>query len=402
MRGHAIGLLCASLAFATVTVAHAETKLTYAKALSMARTSAPDLKVAEANVTVANAGVGVAGIFPNPTLFVGSTTQGAKFSAGVAIPLPILGQLGAGKNAAHAELGTVKVESEVVWGEVRTATAHAFVALWLAERTSGARADAAAIQAKLEGAVKGRVDVGSAPEIEMLRIHAERLRADADALEAALRVGAARAKLGRWIGIPGGADLATSGDPDVPAPPPSLATLAKRLGLSPTVRRETADAAAADARADKERALVRPMLSLELGMDLWDPTLPRTNYRALLGIELPLFSMRGPLIAREEFSASAARARASAENARLEAELTSAYRTFEAISARLKALDEGVVPAAEKAAVATEESYSLGHSALVAVLDAERARIDARLAVIEARAAGADAWIDIEHLVGIP
>jgi outer membrane protein TolC len=84
------------------------------------------------------------------------------------------------------------------------------------------------------------------------------------------------------------------------------------------------------------------------------------------------------------------------------ADLLVAYRAFEATAARTRALEEGVVPAAEAAASATRESYALGRAALVTVLDAERARLDARLSVLEARAARVLAWIDVEHAIGVP
>ena len=145
----------------------------------------------------------------------------------------------------------------------------------------------------------------------------------------------------------------------------------------------------------------RPNLTLELGADLWDPGLPRTNYRAMVGLEIPLFHFRGPNISRAESLATAARARAVTEDARLQADLKSAYVTFVAAGARVKALESGVVPASEKAASATEESYVLGRAALVAVLDAERALNEARIALLEARAATSNAWIEVEHLVGV-
>ena len=81
-------------------------------------------------------------------------------------------------------------------------------------------------------------------------------------------------------------------------------------------------------------------------------------------------------------------------------DLIVAYETFVALSHRLKALDGGVVPAAEAAARATEESYTLGRATLVTVLDSERARIDARLSLLETKAARANAWIDAERAAG--
>jgi outer membrane protein TolC len=143
-------------------------------------------------------------------------------------------------------------------------------------------------------------------------------------------------------------------------------------------------------------------MTLDLGLDAGDPTLPTTNYRAQLGVEVPLWHQRGPQIEREVMAGNAAQARANAERAHALSNLLVAFRTFEASTSRAKLLADGVVPAAEAAANATEESYALGRAPLVAVLDAERARIEVRLSLLEARAARAAAWIEVEHAVGVP
>jgi outer membrane protein TolC len=70
------------------------------------------------------------------------------------------------------------------------------------------------------------------------------------------------------------------------------------------------------------------------------------------------------------------------------------------LSANARALADGVVPAAVAAEAAAEESYTLGRAPLVAVLDAEKARVDVSLSLIDARAQQADAWIEVEHAVG--
>jgi outer membrane protein TolC len=379
-----------------------ETGITYDEALRRARERSPDLAAARARESVANAEIGIASLAPNPTVAIGTTTQTARLSAAVSVPLLILGQRGAAADASRAELATVKVETEVAWNDVRAAAARAFVGLWLAENTATVRSESAELVKKLEDAVTGRISVGSAPEVEGLRVRSERLKAEADAEEARRRVAGAGGELGRWIGTTSDVSFHAVGDPRVPEQVASLATLAARLGTVPTVRREIADAAAAQARAHRERALVRPLMNLDLGVDAFDPTLPATNYRAQLGVEVPLFHQRGPLVEREVMAERAARARAGAERAHVAADLLVAYRTFEAMAARTRALEDGVVPAAEAAAGATRESYALGRAALITVLDAERARLDARLSVLEARAARVLAWIDVEHAIGVP
>jgi len=373
--------------------------ITFRETLTRARTS-PALAVARSRESVAAAEVGIAGVYPNPTLFGGTSTQAARLSVGVSVPLTVLGQRGAAMAASRADLAVVQVGTQVTGSDVRAGAARAFVALWLAERTAMARADADGVAALIEQAVTGRVQVGAAPELEGVRVRAQRLRAKADALEAEQLVGAAAVELGRWIGERTALELRTNGDPEVPAEAPPLAQLLAQVGANPVVRREEAEARAAEARVDRERALVRPGLALEVGADVNDPSLPATNYRALLGIELPLFNQRGPFIDREERAARAARVRSEFERSNAGNDLAIAYRTFQAVSARSTALAGGVVPAAETAAKATRESYQLGRATLEGLLDAERTRIDAKLTLLEAYAARANAWIDIEHALG--
>ena len=387
-----------------------EVPITFAQAVDRAARFAPDIAVARTREGIAHAEVGIAGILPNPSVNAGTSTQAATLSLGVSVPLLILGQRGAAIEAARADFLTTRVETEATATEVRASVAHAFVALWRAQQTAAEKERAAAVTRRLEVAVSGRVDLGAAANVDGLRAHAERLRADAEALQASQLVAAAGSDLARWLGIDDGAVLHAEGDPPLPTDPPTLADLRARIESSPAVRRERADARASELRADRERALVRPALTLDLGLDAWDQTLcvpsppcnPPVNYRGALALEVPILNQRGPYIERELAMATAARTRESAERVRLVAALAAAYRTFSAWSESARALAEGVVPAADAAAAATEESYSLGRAPLVAVLDAEKARIDARLSLLDARAQEADAWIEAQHAAGAP
>jgi cobalt-zinc-cadmium efflux system outer membrane protein len=136
-------------------------------------------------------------------------------------------------------------------------------------------------------------------------------------------------------------------------------------------------------------------------MDAFDPTLNNVvNYRAQLTLDVPVFNQRGGYVDRERALGDVARARVQAARVQAAAELSAAYQTFEAATAQQRTLAESVVPAAQGAARATEEAYALGRAQLLAVLDAERALVDARVAALQAQAARADAWADVEHSLG--
>jgi len=398
MKVLSIAALIAALALSP-RFAQAELKLSYGQALALGREHAPSIAVARAQEGVVEAESRVGAIYPNPTLLAGTSTQTAKFSVGASLPLIILGQRQAALEAGRAELATSHIETQISWVAVRAATAHAFVGLWLAERTAAARAGAAELAASVENGVKGRVELGAAPELDGLRAHAERVRAGADAEAARDLVDASAAELGAWIGEPR-ERVRTDGDPELPSGVPSIAELLGRVPTNPTILRADAELRATEARAASERAQLRPALMLDIGADLFDPTLPTTNYRAGLGVELPLFNQRGPLIEREERRGGVARSERRAEQVRLRAELLVAYRTFAALTRQAKVLEKDVVPAMVAATAAALDSYGLGRAPLSSVLEAQRARIEAELSLIEARGARANSWIDVERAVG--
>jgi cobalt-zinc-cadmium efflux system outer membrane protein len=407
--------LASAIALALVpasAAAQGERRVTLDEVLQETRRAAPDLVVARARESVAHSEVGIAGVYPNPTAAIGTSTQAAKLSGTLSIPLVILGQRGAAVDAARADEATVSLDTRVAWNDIRQSATRAYVALWLAQGVAIARRESAAIEATLEGAVVQRVQVGSAPELDAMRVHAEKLRADADVLEATAQVTAAASDLGRWMGMADGSVLRAGTDVGAPDSPPPLASLAARIDGNAAVRREQSDVRASEARVARERALVRPNLALDLGVDAFDQTLlpqgappgatPPLNYRAQLTVDVPILNQRGPYIDRERAQGDVARARVQSARVQASAELAAAYRTFEAATARQRTLADSVVPAAQSAARATEEAYSLGRAQLVAVLDAERALVDARVTALEAQAARAAAWADVEHALGVP
>lgn len=384
--------------------------VTLEEVLRDSRRAAPDLVVARAQERVAHAEVGMAGVYPNPLASLGTSTQTAKLSGTLSIPLVVLGQRGAAIDAARADEATVKLDTAVAWNDVRRAVVRAYVAVWLAQGLADARRRSAAIEATLEQSVIERVQVGSAPELDALRAHAEKLRADDDFVQAAAEIAASGSELGRWMGSADGRSVRVTGDLELPEVTPPLAPLLAQLDGNVAVQREQSDVRAARARADREGAFVRPSFGLELGADLWDPTLlppgatgmPPTNYRAAVTVDLPLFNQRGPNIEREKALGDVARARVQSARVQAASELTAAYRTFEAASLRQRTLANSLVPAARAAAEATEEAYTLGRAQLVAVLDAERALVDAEVAALQAQAVRASAWADVTHALGAP
>jgi len=379
-----------------------ERRLTEEAAVAAAHLYSPDVAVSRSRERIAAAEIDVAGTYPNPTVYGASSTQAARLSAGAMLPLLIFGQRGLAMDAARADADTTRTETLMAWVDARWATERAFVELWRSERALAARKDASALVVKLDAAVTGRAEVGSGPQIDALRAHAERLSVEADAMAASAQVRVAAAALARWTGDPPDVDLHVDGNPSTPDAPPPLATLLTQLSASVHVKREFDDARASRMRASRERGLNRPLMLLDLGADAFDSSLPATNLRAQLAIEVPLFNQRGGFIDRERANEDVAMSRQRAVLARVSSELVGAYRSYEAATDREKVLTEAVLPASEASVHAMQDAYDLGRSALLALLDAQRALLITRVDAIEATATRAAAWADVQHALGSP
>jgi len=79
------------------------------------------------------------------------------------------------------------------------------------------------------------------------------------------------------MGITDGGGLRAAGSVGAPDAAAPLAALVARLDDNVGVRRERSDVRASEARVARERALVRPNLALDLGIDAYDPTLLPPN-----------------------------------------------------------------------------------------------------------------------------
>src|SRR5450631_1804703 len=86
--------LCALSVLAGATPAGAESRVSYRQALALSRERAPNVAVARATQGVAEADSRTGGLYPNPTLSAGTSTQAARLSLGASLPLLILGQRG--------------------------------------------------------------------------------------------------------------------------------------------------------------------------------------------------------------------------------------------------------------------------------------------------------------------
>ncbi|HVY40834.1 MAG TPA: TolC family protein [Polyangia bacterium] len=393
-------------------VARAETpgarRVTFAAARAAGESAAPDVALAAGRDAVTRAQIGVAGALANPTLGVTTARETARLGVSASLPLPVFGQRGAALAAARSDADAAALDVEAARAEGRFAASVAWLDLWEAEGRARLFAEAAADAARVAAIADEKFKAGSAPRVDVLRTAADRARARADADFAAAAVPAASARLAIAMGDPtldrARASASAEGAADLELGLASghdqLADLLSLLPAHPAARRDRARAEAAAAHVRAEQRLRWPIVNAELAVNWRDPTLPATDVIGGLAFEAPVLSLRGGAIARARAEQALEETTAALELRRLQSELTDAYARAQGAGARARSLRSDVLPALEEVRRMTEEGYRDGRVDLLRLLDAQRARLDSRLAQVEAQAAWERALAEVERAVG--
>lgn len=346
-----------------------------------------------------------AGLLPNPRLGLASETNrfddpfaSGEHVAGVALPIPWSGRLGATERAAAWETERRAALLEAGRREVLAEVRAAFAAALAAEEGIAAAREVLAAGKGAAELVRKRIAAGDAREGDLLRAAVDESRAALE-LEAAL---IAREKaLAALAGAIGDPDVRIDGVRGELRVPTATARPPLEAGLERHPRLRALDAALEGARAEKERLEAERLPDLTLG----------ANYRRVEGeradafdlgasIEVPIFDRRQGAIAEAEKLVRAAGAARRAELAILRRALDAALLDFERARGRALAFERDVVPKAEAAVAMAAAAYEAGATTVLDVLEARRTLAETRLARIEALREAADAWARIEALAG--
>ena len=401
-------VVLALVVFAGVAHADARRAITLPQALAAVQ-QAPAAQVGGHEIAAAEAQIDAARAWPAPSLHVATNRLTARLVASAAIPMPVFGTVGAARRQAAAEADVVRADVTIARRELQHRAVVAWIGLSRADGDVVSTSIAAQQAAELELIAKGRLAAGVGADVDVTVAGAARARAEVAAAAAQRAEDAASAQLAGVLGWDPATPLRADGAPAT-GEPADLAALRGRLANHPeraaAVRRVDA------AEASVERVLTErwPQLALEGSINVDDPTLdqigvPTTVWQrtdASIGIALDL-----PIFARVGDKARAARATEAAERARLVvtetelgAGLYAAYRTWQAASERLHALERDVAPAQERAAALGAQAYREGARDLSYALQAERDLAAVRAEVNAARADAAVAFADLQLAVG--
>jgi cobalt-zinc-cadmium efflux system outer membrane protein len=382
--------------------ARARTPISLTSARDAAVRQAPDVALARDRHEIARAQVDVAGALANPAVTVTSARETARLGAGVGLPMPLFGQRATAVTAARADADAAGLEVEAVRQDARWNATLAWLDLWEAEERARLLAAAAGEAERVATIAEEKFKAGTAPRVDVLRTAADRERARADAAFAAAAVPAAAARLTIAVGARAdGGDWTAAGKPDLALADADLAALQRGVPEHPILRWDRARIAAGAAHVQAEQRARWPVVTADVTVNWHDPTLPATDVIAGISLEAPVLSLRRGAIARARAEQRLAQSTADLEQLRLAAALADALGRASGAGARARALANSVLPALEQAWRMYEEGYRDGRVDLLRLLDAQRARLDTRIAVVEAQAAWARALADVERAAGV-
>ncbi len=391
-----VGLLLACV-FASATAAAEPAPLTLDEALSLASERSPLLAAARSDAAAASGSVRGSGAPPNPVLEGGiggrSSHPHPEFEVGLSQPLP-LATLGPSRARAAAEADAGRAGIDEVRRRLTGRVQAAFLGLLHADGRVALAEEAVALAGRVLDSARTRVRTGDAPELE---------ESVAGLAHARARAGLAAARADRERAV-GRLALLLDLEPDGLA---VRGELLERERYAPWLEADSASRAdlellaAGVRRAEAEARLARAMALPELGLwGGWEQEEGEHIGRAGLSLELPLFDVaageRAAAVARTRGAeqALAARTRAAAT------ELETADRVYRLRLDTVDVLETDALPRALRQSDAAGLAWGVGGIGLPELLLIRSQALEARLEHLDAELAAALAGVELMQAAG--
>ena len=393
------------------TPANPQGELRLRDALAMALERNPDLEAFSWAVRAREARTLQAGLRPNPEVslevenFAGSgptrSFDASETTLALAQLIETAGKRRARQRIAESEQRLAGWDYEAARVDVFSRVTRAFVAVLATQEQLDLAGELLDVAREALRTVETRLREGAASPVERARAAVALSAARVEREQRQADLDKARTELASFWGGPKPVFEAVAGDLfDAPTPPP-LSSLARSLERSPALarwREELAQRESLITLADAERipdvTLGAGIRHLAQGSD--DALI------AVLRIPIPVFDQNQGERLATRFDLSRARSLERSARTRLRTALDTAHRELLAAHARVEALRDETLPAAEHAYQQTLRAYRRGLFRYLDVLDAQRTLFDIRANFITALQAYHTAVAAIEGLTGEP
>lgn len=341
----------------------------------------------------------------NPVVEIRRENEGAPIPyddfVTVTVPVSFTGRRSALRGALGAARDRGTADSVAIIRGAQFATARAWWEAWVAhERRAFARSQAARF-ADLARYDSVRAAEGQASGAAALRMRLEAERARYAAAQADGDAARAQAALATLLGTAatGPITLDTTGAGSFAPLPSAEDAVARALSLRPDVASARAAVRETERRRAAERRGTMPDIGLSGG---YKGTGGYATGQFGLVLTPPLLNLNGGNRERADGEWMLAEAQRRATELRAGHEARAALIAAEALDAGASALDAAFAARADTVAAAAEAAYREGASSLTELLEAHRARAEARAAGVRAVADRALARLDLRRAMGAP
>ena len=395
-----VGLLAAASSTVTAQSQSGE-PLTLPAALDRALAANPTIAAARLRSPIDMAGLEVARERLNPEASIEFQKETPRQSYGVSVPLELGGKRAKRIAVGEATVRAGEAEVAVVIAQVRNDVRRAYFGLLVAETRQSLMQEIRDISIRARDAAQERFDAGSAPRLEVMQAELALASADNDVAAAQGEADGARAGLNALLA----------------QPLDSAITLSDAFDSGTSLTRESAIALAHDTSTELrviDRQIETQRARLALAGALRNPDLipgaalthvaPEFDYgwRAGVAIAVPLFTTHRAGVELEQSTLDQLSAQRQAALSRIDALVSSAAILAQTRRQLYLRYRDEIIPLAQQVEQVAQDSYQLGQTGIVSLLQALQSSRDVRLRSIDAASQFQSSVADLERAIGAP
>jgi cobalt-zinc-cadmium efflux system outer membrane protein len=375
--------------------------LTFQAALDLAKSRNLGLAAALRQRAIREAGVRIARQYPNPEFSFEASRDVPHEILSLGFPVEIGGKRARRVDVAQRELALADLDVRAQERTLRRNLRQAFYGLLAADERVRVAEAVLAIAQRVRDAANARFTEGAAPKLEVMEgdLGVARAQAELD-LAQSDRV-AVQADLNAVLNQPPGQALNVAGDL---ARPPGVASYDAVLKIANNsnvdLLRSQREIAIEQARTSQLRAERIPTPVFSVGGVFNAPDEFNAGLSGGVSLTIPLFSRNQGEIAQSSATISQLRAEHEAARRTVENQLFGAWTRMQALRRQVDRYRDQIVPTATSLEALAEDSYKLGRSPLLSVLEAQRNLRDVRREYLQALAEFQTAIADLEEILG--
>lgn len=376
--------------------------MTLQTALDRALAANPTIAAARLRTPIDVAALAVARERLNPEASIEIQKETPKQSYGFSVPLELGDRRAKRIAVGEATVRAGEADIAAVVAQVRNDVRRAYFGLLVAETRLSLMQEIRDISMRARDAAQQRFDAGGAPRLEVMQAELALAAADNDVAAAAGEQVGARAAFNALLAQP--LDAAVT----LTSPFDSGTALTKESAVA-LAHETSTELRAIDRRMEMQRARIALAGSLRTpdvipSAALTRDAAPEFDYGWRLGVAVavPLFTTHRAGVQVEQFTLEQLRAQRQASLSRIDALVSSVAVLAQTRRQLYLRYRDEIVPLAQQVEQTAQDSYELGQTGIVALLQALQSSRDVRLRSLDAASQFQTSLADLERAIGAP